>query len=435
MLSSKSRGVHSHIKGLGLDDQGEPIDTPFSFVGQENAREAAGLIVEMVKQKKMAGKGLLLVGPSGCGKTALAVAISEELGIKTPFNILNGSEVYSSEVKKTEVLQAALRKAILVRINEFKNIYEGEVVNLDIVEENDLFDNEAMSIKEVNITLRATKGTKTFKISKQLYEQINQQNIKKGDVVYIETSAGIIKKMGRGESHMNDYDLESEKYVPLPKGDIFRKKEIVQETTLHSLDSSFVHPTGQDVVSLTSQVLNTKKVEITERLRNEVDLMVNNYVEVGKADIIPGVLFIDEANVLDLECFTFLHKAIDSANSPIIILASNDINNYNINNYNINNYNINNYDKNSIGIPQDFLNRLMIIPIKKNTPENNNRIIQMRLTEEEVEISKDGLDFLFELCKTKSLRYCLSLISLFKTYNKEITKVEIEELSELFLDC
>lgn len=52
------------------------------FVGQLEAREAAGLVVDMIKQKKMAGKALLLAGPPGTGKTALALGISQELGSK-----------------------------------------------------------------------------------------------------------------------------------------------------------------------------------------------------------------------------------------------------------------------------------------------------------------------------------------------------------------
>ena len=54
----------------------------------------------------------MLVGPSGTGKTALALAISQELGAKVPFCPMVGSEVYSTEVKKTEVLAEAFRRAI-----------------------------------------------------------------------------------------------------------------------------------------------------------------------------------------------------------------------------------------------------------------------------------------------------------------------------------
>ena len=52
------------------------------FVGQEQAREAAGLVVDMIRQKKMAGRALLLAGAPGTGKTALALGIAQELGSK-----------------------------------------------------------------------------------------------------------------------------------------------------------------------------------------------------------------------------------------------------------------------------------------------------------------------------------------------------------------
>lgn len=52
------------------------------FVGQGEAREAAGLVVDMIRQKKLAGKALLLAGPPGTGKTAVALGISQELGSK-----------------------------------------------------------------------------------------------------------------------------------------------------------------------------------------------------------------------------------------------------------------------------------------------------------------------------------------------------------------
>lgn len=41
-----------------------------------------------------------------------------------------GSEVYSSEVKKTEVLMENFRRAIGLRIREVKEVYEGEVTEL-----------------------------------------------------------------------------------------------------------------------------------------------------------------------------------------------------------------------------------------------------------------------------------------------------------------
>lgn len=48
----------------------------------------------------------------GFFKTALALAIAQELGSKVPFCPMVGSEVYSTEIKKTEVLMENFRRAI-----------------------------------------------------------------------------------------------------------------------------------------------------------------------------------------------------------------------------------------------------------------------------------------------------------------------------------
>lgn len=60
----------------------------------------------------MSGKALLFAGPPGTGKTALALAISRELGTRVPFCPMTGSEVFSAEIKKTEVLMENFRRAI-----------------------------------------------------------------------------------------------------------------------------------------------------------------------------------------------------------------------------------------------------------------------------------------------------------------------------------
>ncbi|KAH8272976.1 hypothetical protein KR018_002642, partial [Drosophila ironensis] len=89
--------AHSHVKGLGLDETGAALQSAAGLVGQKAAREAAGIVVDLIKSKKMAGRALLLAGPPGTGKTAIALAIAQELGNKVPFCPMVGSEVFSNE--------------------------------------------------------------------------------------------------------------------------------------------------------------------------------------------------------------------------------------------------------------------------------------------------------------------------------------------------
>ena len=51
--------------------------------------------------------------------------------------------------------------------------------------------------------------------------------------------------------------------------------------------------------------------------------MVNKYIDQGTAELVPGVLFIDEVHMLDLECFTYLNRALESALAPIVVFATN----------------------------------------------------------------------------------------------------------------
>ena len=45
-----------------MDWCAEAVLTTAGFVGQEQAREACGVVLDMIKQKKMAGRALLLTG-------------------------------------------------------------------------------------------------------------------------------------------------------------------------------------------------------------------------------------------------------------------------------------------------------------------------------------------------------------------------------------
>lgn len=60
-----------------------------------------------------------------------------------------------------------------------------------------------------------------------------------GDVIYIEANSGAVKRVGRSDAFATEFDLEAEEYVPLPKGEVHKKKEIVQVCLLRSVGSSY----------------------------------------------------------------------------------------------------------------------------------------------------------------------------------------------------
>lgn len=86
------------------------------MVGQMTARRAAGIVLQMVKEGRIAGRAVLLAGQPGTGKTAIATALASSLGLDTPFTSMAGSEIFSLEMSKTEALTQAIRKSIGVRI-------------------------------------------------------------------------------------------------------------------------------------------------------------------------------------------------------------------------------------------------------------------------------------------------------------------------------
>lgn len=48
-----------------------------------------------------------------------------------------------------------------------------------------------------------------------------------GDVIYIEANSGNVKWVGWSDNFASEYDLEADLYVPVPKGDVHKKKEIL----------------------------------------------------------------------------------------------------------------------------------------------------------------------------------------------------------------
>jgi len=423
-------GAHTHIKGLGLDENLKAIKVKDGMVGQERAREAAGLVIRMIKEGKLSGKTVILAGPPGTGKTAIAVAISRELGANVPFIQMSGSEVYSSERKKTEILIEAIRKCIGVEIHEMRKIYEGEVTNVDIRTAPHPYNPYQKVPESVRLTLKTSKEEKTIEAGASIAQQIIQQGISEGSVVQIDAESGRVANLGLSleSAKGKTYDVDTSRKVPRPPGNVLKDKEFVYTLTLADMDEINARSRmGGGLFSLFMGGAETK--EIDTEIRTAVDESVKKLVDEGKAFIHPGVLFIDDSHLLDLEAFSFLGRAMESELVPIIILATNrgvtTIRGTDV--------------KSPMGFPLDLIDRSVIIGTHEYDPDSIREILRIRSSEEKVRIENDALERLTEVGSKSSLRYAVQLLSLAaqnaRAMKRErVTVEDVERVDKLFMD-
>jgi TBP-interacting protein len=419
-------GAHSHIKGLGLKD-GKALPVAAGMVGQLKAREAAGIVVRMVKEGKMAGRAVLLAGPPGTGKTALASAIAKELGEDVPFMMITASEVYSAEMKKTEVLMQAMRKAIGVRIREVRKIYEGMVTELEIKTGRHPYNPYQQVPVGARLRLKTRSEERSLSVDEAVAAELIAKGISKGDVVWLDAETGRVTKVGRCVEAPEEvrYDVESAPRVPLPSGPIAKEREFIHTVTLHDLDE--MNARRGSVFSLFFG--GREEREIPPDVRQSVDETVKRWVDEGRAEVIPGVLFIDEVSALDIEAFSFLGRAMEGELAPVIILATNR--------------GVTKVRGTDMvaphGMPLDLLDRLLIITTEEYTADDIREILKIRAAEEKVELDEDALNKLVDVGVKGSLRYAVQLLSPSLELAKQrgrskVTGEDVELAKELFVD-
>ncbi|KAF8323848.1 TIP49-domain-containing protein [Clavulina sp. PMI_390] len=407
-------GAHSHIRGLGLDDGLEPRGNSQGMVGQGKARKAAGLILKMVQQGRIAGRAVLMAGPPSTGKTAIAMGMAQTLGSDVPFTMIAASEVFSLSMSKTEALTQAFRRSIGVRIKEETEIIEGEVVELQIDQ------SLTGATKTGKLTIKSTDMETVYDLGHKMIDALRKEKVIAGDVIMVDKASGKVSKLGRSFARSRDYDAmgADTKFVQCPDGEIQKRKEVVHTVSLHEID--VINSRTQGFMALFAGDTG----EIKAELRDQIDAKVGEWKEEGKAEIIPGVLFIDEVHMLDIECFSFLNRALEGDLAPIVIMASNRgmarIRGTKF--------------RSPHGLPVDLLDRVLIISTRPYEPEDITQIIQIRCQEEDVKLSEEALRVLTAMAAESTLRYVLNLISCADILAKKRKSdtVDVDDLSRCY---
>ena len=413
-------GAHSHIRGLGLDDVLEARTVSQGMVGQKEARRAAGIVVQMVREGKIAGRCILLAGEPSTGKTAIAVGMAQALGNETPFTSMSGSEIYSLEMNKTEALSQALRKSIGLRIKEETEIIEGEVVEIQI-------DRPATGTgqKVGKVTMKTTDMETNYDLGNKIIECFIKEKIQAGDIITIDKASGKVSKLGRSFTRARDYDATGSqtRFVQCPEGELQKRKEVVHTVSLHEID--VINSRTHGFLALFSGDTG----EIKQEVRDQINSKVIEWREEGKAEINPGVLFIDECHMLDIECFSFLNRALESDMAPVVVMATNrGITKIRGTHY-----------RSPHGIPIDLLDRMIIIRTVPYTEKEIKEILKIRCEEEDCQINNDALMVLGRIATETSLRYAIQSITTASLVSKrrkaaEIMVEDIRKVYSLFLD-
>ncbi|KAJ3394344.1 RuvB-like 2 [Chytriomyces hyalinus] len=250
-----------------------------------------------------------------------------------------------------------------------------------------------------------------YDLGQKMIESLNKEKASVGDVITIDKATGKITKLGRSFARARDYDAmgADTRFVQCPEGELQKRKEVVHTVSLHEID--VINSRTQGFLALFSGDTGEIKAE-KENPR-----------------IVPGVLFIYEVHMLDIECFSFLNRALEDDMAPVVIMASNrGITNIRGTKY-----------ASPHGIPIDLLDRLLIIGTSPYSESEVRQILSIRCEEEDVEMTEDALDVLTSIGIETSLRYSIHLITAAhlvarKRKAGEVNVDDVRRVYSLFLD-
>jgi RuvB-like protein 2 len=188
--------------------------------------------------------------------------------------------------------------------------------------------------------------------------------------------------------------------------------------TLHEID--VINSRQQGFLALFSGDTGEIKAEV----REQIDHKVLEWREEGRATIVPGVLFIDEVHMLDIECFSFLNRALESDMAPVMVIATNR---------GISKIRGTNYES-PHGIPLDLLDRMVIVSTDPYADDEVRQILAVRCEEEDVEMADDALELLTRIGMETSLRYAMHMIiaASLVAEKRKSSQVEIDDIKRVY---
>lgn len=265
-----------------------------------------------------------------------------------------------------------------------------------------------------------------YDMGNKMIDAMTKERVLAGDIVSIDKSSGKISKLGRSYTRSRDYDAmgADTKFVQCPEGELQQRREVVHTVSLHEID--VINSRTQGFLALFSGDTG----EIRSEIRDQINTKVGEWREEGKAEIVPGVLFMDEVHMLDIECFSYINRALESELAPIVIMASNRGHTR---------IRGTNYSS-PHGLPLDFLDRVVIVNTNEYSSDEIGQILAIRAQEEEIDVTPDALALLTKIGQEAGLRYASNMIVTAhlisqKRKAKELGIEDVQRSFSLFYDA
>merc|ERR1712124_134812 len=132
-------------------------------------------------------------------------------------------------------------------------------------------------------------------------------------------------------------------------------------------------------------------------------------------------------HMLDIECFSFLNRALEAPTSPVVIMATNrGITNIRGTDY-----------KSPHGIPLDLLDRMLIISTEPYASKDIRKILDIRAEEEDVEMTDPAKELLTKIGTDSTLRYAIHLITVSNlvAMKRKAQEVDVQHTQSVFVVC
>lgn len=375
----------SLIGGLGIGELTHYKQNSQGIVGQAIARQALFVMINLINKNNFENRGMFISGPIGSGKTTLVAALSKLLDSKFPFIKISGAETRGPSSSKIALLDQAIRKSVGITFYQEAIILEGEIVKI--------LKREDKKNKSVKLVIKNQNVQGTYLIGPKFKNNFIINKIEKGDKISIDKMTGEIyfHQRIKGEHFENN---QIKKKYEFREGNIERLKIIEHFITLEEIDSFNANE------KKISKIFSDINSQINSKKREKIDRILINWKKKNRIKFIRGILFIDDAHLLDNVCYSYVGKLIENTFSPNFIFTTN-CSRKKINGSN----NIAPH-----GIPIDFLDRFLMLPTSPLSKFEIEQIIETKSTILGLSFALQSRQLFVKIALECGLNYALHLL-------------------------